>query len=251
MPRGFKKGTNTKKEEKDLDIEKLETEIKRLKRLVYYDELTGILNRRGFYEDAGRMFNYVYSKHGITYNRQSDKLPFSVIFIDIDNFKKVNDKYGHEEGDKVLKHVAKVMKFVLRGNDIYARWGGEEFVIALPQASKETAVRIAEKLCNAFADSEVELGGQKEKVTMSVGIVMHSNEKNLDQMIKKADHAMYKAKKNGKNQVVTFTHGEEEVGYFLKMFRLVKTLNKKEKESVLNIKENKEKILKKKRIPSI
>lgn len=243
MPKKLSKKIET--DNKDLDIENLEIEITRLKRLVYYDELAGILNRRGFNEEAGRLFKYIYSKHGLVVNRQSDRLQFSVIFIDIDNFKKVNDIYGHNEGDKVLKHTARIMKSILRENDIYARWGGEEFVVALPQANKETAVRVAEKLCNAFADSEIELGGRVEKVTMSVGIVMHSDETTLHQMIQKADQAMYKAKKNGKNQVVTFTHGEEEVGYFLKMFHLVKNLNNKEE------KETKSKFSKNKRIPSI
>lgn len=217
---------------KDLNIKNLETEIARLKKLVYFDELTKILNRRGFEEEAGRIFRYVYSRHSLSFNRKTDRLPFSVIFIDIDNFKKVNDKYGHEEGDKVLRHTAKVMKTVLREDDIYARWGGEEFVVAIPQVSKNIAVRIAEKLCNAFADSYVELDGRREQVTMSVGIVMHSDENNLNEMIKKADEAMYKAKRNGKNQVVVFTRGKEEVGYFLKMFHLVKNLRKEDKITV-------------------
>lgn len=243
MPRKSLKDIELNK--KDLDIEKLEIEIARLKNLVYRDELTGVLNRRGFMEDAGKMFRYIYSKHGLTTNRQSDKLPFSVVFIDIDNFKKINDTYGHDEGDKVLKHTARVMRNILRESDVYARWGGEEFVVALPQANKNTAVRVAEKLCNAFAESEVELGGNIEKVTMSVGIVMHSNETNLEEMIERADQAMYKAKKNGKNQVVTFTHGEEEVGYLLKMFHLVKNINKEKKEKEIID------IPKPKRIPSI
>lgn len=242
---------------KDLNIKNLETEIARLKKLVYFDELTKILNRRGFEEEAGRIFRYVYSRHSLSFNRKTDRLPFSVIFIDIDNFKKINDKYGHEEGDKVLRHTAKVMKTVLRGDDIYARWGGEEFVVAIPQVSKNIAVRIAEKLCNAFADSHVELDGKKEQVTMSVGIVMHSNESDLNEMIKKADEAMYKAKRNGKNQVVVFTHGEEEIGYFLKMFHLVKSLGKedeiKDEQNIKKVKTDKitTRQIKTRRIPSI
>ncbi len=232
-----------RKSKKDLDIEKLELEIIRLQTLVYRDELTGLLNRRGFNEEAGKMFRYVYSRHGLKNNRESDSLPFSVIFIDIDNFKKINDKYGHDEGDKVLRHMAKVMKMILRDSDIYARWGGEEFVVVLPQSSKKTAVKVAEKLCNAFADSEIKLGGSIEQVTMSVGIVMHNNENTLHQMIEKADQAMYKAKKNGKNQVVTFMHGDEKVNYFLKLFHLVRILTSED--------EDKLKINKKKRVPSI
>lgn len=211
-----------KKLEKGLSVKQLEVEIARLKNLVYRDELTGMLNRRGFNEEAGRVFKYIYSKHGLSLSRQGDTLPFSIVFIDIDDFKKVNDKYGHDEGDKVLKHTAKVMDRILRKNDIYARWGGEEFVVALPQSNKETAVKVAEKLCNAFADSKIKLGGKPVQVTMSVGIVMHSDETTLPQMIEKADQAMYKAKKKGKNQVVTFTHGEEEDNYFLKLLHLVK-----------------------------
>lgn len=213
----------TKKSTKEiLDIKHLEAEIARLKNLVYRDDLTGMLNRRGFNEEAGKVFKYMYSKHGLSLNRQGDTLPFSIVFIDIDDFKKVNDKYGHDEGDKVLKHTAKIMGRILRKNDIYARWGGEEFVVALPQSNKKTAVKVAEKLCNAFADSKIKLGGKPVQVTMSVGIVMHSNEINLHQMIEKADQAMYKAKKRGKNQVVTFTHGEEETSYLLKLLHLVR-----------------------------
>lgn len=207
-----------------LDIKQLEAEIKRLKTLVYRDDLTGMLNRRGFSEEAGGMFNHLYSKHNPTQNKRIDTMPFGVIFIDIDDFKKVNDKYGHDEGDKVLKHTAKVMNRVLRDNDIYARWGGEEFVVALPQSSKKSSVRVAEKLCNALAESKINLDGNIEKITMSVGIVMHSDETSLDEMIEKADRAMYKAKKKGKNQVVTFTHGEEESSYFLKLLHLVKSI---------------------------
>lgn len=235
----------TKKTKKDLDIEKLEIEIMRLKNLVYRDELTGLLNRRGFNEEAGKIFKYVYSKHGLKNNRQSDSLPFSVIFIDIDNFKKINDKYGHDEGDKVLKHTAKIMRLILRDSDIYARWGGEEFVVALPQSSKNTAVRVAEKLCNAFADSEIKLGNDIKQVTMSVGIVMHNDESTLYQMIEKADQAMYKAKKKGKNQVVTFTHGSEEVSYFLKLFHLVRILTREGEEK------KEKKTIKKRIVPSI
>lgn len=217
-----KKLSQAKPKKEDINVKHLEAEIARLKGLVYRDELTGMLNRRGFNEEAGKVFKYMYSKHGLSLSRQGDTLPFSIVFIDIDDFKKVNDKYGHDEGDKVLKHTAKVMGRILRKNDIYARWGGEEFVVALPQANKKTAVKVAEKLCNAFADSKIKLGGKSVQVTMSVGIVMHSDEINLHQMIEKADQAMYKAKKRGKNQVVTFTHGKEEDNYFLKLLHLVK-----------------------------
>ncbi len=210
------------------EIKKLEKEIKRLQKLVYYDELTGILNRRGFKEEAERVFqtNAFFGKR----KEKRYQIPFSIIFIDIDNFKKVNDTYGHDEGDKVLKHTAKILGESLRKNDIFARWGGEEFVVALYGADKNTSVKVAEKICNRCADTEVHIGNERKKVTMSVGIVSHYDEDNIHQMIEKADQAMYEAKEKGKNQVVVFLRGKQKTSYFMDLLHLVKgTAPKEEK----------------------
>lgn len=191
------------------EIRKLEGEIRRLKKLVYYDELTDILNRRGFKEEAEKIFGDIYpdGRKG-SEKRVAPKLPFSVIFIDLDNFKKVNDKYGHDAGDMVLKNTAKTLKHHLRKNDIYARWGGEEFVVALPKITEPIAEKIAEKLRQKIETREVNIGkNRKIRITISIGIVMHHNENTLSGMIENADMAMYKAKKKGKNRAEMFKHG--------------------------------------------
>lgn len=191
---------------KEREIKKLEAEIKRLKKLVYYDELTGLLNRRGFKEEVEEIFLATSLRRNGEEKRTAAQLPFSIVFVDLDDFKKINDTYGHEEGDKVLKHAAKILKRLLRKNDIYARWGGEEFVVALPNATKRIAKEIAEKLRSGIEKSKISLGGKKVTVTMSVGIVMHNHENHLLELIEKADKAMYKAKKSGKNRTVVFVH---------------------------------------------
>lgn len=175
------------------DIEKLETELEHLKKLVYYDELTGILNRRGFTEEAGKAFRAISFGRAAIERRIGFQIPFSVLFIDLDDFKKLNDTRGHEAGDKALKKVAEILRAGLRASDIFGRWGGEEFAVALLGANVDVAKNVAEKLRRDI----VEAG-----LSASIGVASYQKEKSLAELIDFADKAMYQAKKKGKNRVM-------------------------------------------------
>ncbi len=175
------------------DIEKLEIELERLKKLVFYDELTGLLNRRGFAEEAGRAFRAVSFGRAAIERRIGFQIPFSVLFVDLDDFKKLNDAQGHEAGDKALKKVAGILRAGLRASDIFGRWGGEEFVVALLGATGEAARAVAEKLRRDIVGAGL---------SASIGAASYRKEKSLAELIDFADKAMYQAKKGGKNRVI-------------------------------------------------
>ena len=128
---------------------------------------------------------------------------FSLIIIDIDFFKKFNDKYGHQAGDAVLKHVAKTLKSCVRSEDFVCRYGGEEMTIILNNTNKETAVNIAEKICKTIASKQYELSPDLEvQITISLGVSTYpTNGKTPTELIEYADKCLYKAKENGRNQV--------------------------------------------------
>jgi two-component system cell cycle response regulator len=121
--------------------------------------------------------------------------PYAMIMIDIDYFKKINDTYGHLKGDEVLKHFAKIIKSVIRKNDYLIRYGGEEFLIILPEANKEIALKILQKIKFKLLTSDFDI-----KYTFSAGVA----DENLEffEKIKLADERLYKAKRNGRNQFV-------------------------------------------------
>jgi diguanylate cyclase (GGDEF)-like protein len=175
----------------------LEKEIKRLKKLVYLDALTNVYNRRGFLEIGGNYFKSFREDKGK--RRKNEIASLAFIFLDIDDFKKINDKYGHQRGDRALKQLAKFLKLTFRKTDLIGRWGGEEFVILLVNVSKVNAQRITQKLCQVIFQTKI-VGLH---LTVSVGLIVPKKEKTLAVIINKADKLMYQAKKRGKNQVVT------------------------------------------------
>ncbi len=184
------------------DLEKLHQELERLKGLVFYDHLTGVLNRLGFKEEAEKVLRAVAFGRTAIERRFSFQIPFSIIFLDIDDFKKVNDTYGHQAGDQVLKEVAEVLRIRLRESDVFGRWGGEEFVAALLGANLDATKKVAEDLRAELEKREMVTDGQTIKVTISLGVAGYGHEKNLEEIISKADQAMYQAKHAGKNRVV-------------------------------------------------
>lgn len=186
------------------NIVALEAELERLTRLVYYDELTGILNHRGFLEEAGKTFRKISFGETPLERRLGLQIPFSLIFIDLDDFKKINDTYGHEIGDLALKSISVVLAEQLRSNDIFARWGGEEFVVALLGADSNATKIAAEKLRRAIETKKLLVDSKSLRITASFGIKTYEKEKNLLDLINSADKAMYEAKKTGKNRVVVF-----------------------------------------------
>ncbi len=186
------------------DMGKLVAELERLRKLVYYDELTGVLNRRGFQEEAGKVFQAVSLGRTELERRIQHQIPFSIVFLDIDDFKHINDRYGHAAGDRALREVAVMAQKHLRSGDLIGRWGGEEFVIALVGADRSIAKAVAEKLRSFISEVKFPLDGETVQLTASLGVVQYGSERSLLDLIGNADKAMYQAKQEGKNRVIVF-----------------------------------------------
>lgn len=152
------------------------------------------------------LYNHRYFQEQMILNIETAKRyenNFSLILIDIDFFKKFNDKFGHQSGDAVLKQVAQTLKKNVRSTDIVCRYGGEEMSIILSNTNNEEAIRTAEKLCSAVAERIFDLANnQKEHVTISLGVATYpQNGETSQALIEHADKGLYKAKENGRNQV--------------------------------------------------
>ncbi|MDQ7042756.1 MAG: diguanylate cyclase [Sulfurimonas sp.] len=164
----------------------------KIKNMAMTDQLTGLHNRLYFYEAGVKIM------HNITRAGQKSALAM----IDIDNFKSVNDTYGHEAGDKALIHVAHTMKKALRRSDVLVRFGGEEFVILLPNCSHDQALKVMQKVCDLVASSPVYIGNDINlNITISIGVTSAVDD--VDRMLETADKYMYEAKQTGKNRVVS------------------------------------------------
>jgi diguanylate cyclase (GGDEF)-like protein len=161
-----------------------------------YDSLTGVCNRKKLVEILKKELY-----RAKRYNR-----PLSVLLLDIDDFKKINDTYGHNFGDNVLKDFAKIIRMSIRATDYIGRWGGEEFIVLLPETDKKNAVAVAEKIRTLTENYFEEV--YEKKITVSIGLAdfRNLNKENIDylisELIEMADRALYKAKKTGKNKVV-------------------------------------------------
>ena len=162
-------------------------------KLATTDGLTGLYNHRYFQE---QMLNTL--EHAKRYETE-----FSLIIIDIDYFKKFNDSFGHQCGDRVLRHVAQTLKKNVRATDIVCRYGGEEMSIILPNIGRQDAIFTAEKLCKTIAEQNIHTNNDKTaKVTISLGVATYPQDAQTTQdLIKIADDRLYKAKENGRNQV--------------------------------------------------
>lgn len=165
---------------------------KKLEELSRKDPLTGLSNRRDILEKIDYQVKLF----------KRTKEPFALILGDLDNFKQINDIYGHNCGDMVLREVALKMVKLLRGQDTVARWGGEEFLILLPRTNREGARLIAERLRKALSETEFECDGNKIRVSISFGVTVYDySEDDINIYLKKADEALYLCKASGKNQV--------------------------------------------------
>lgn len=153
------------------------------------DPLTMLANRLHF--------KMVY-QHTVNIARRTEK-PLGVIFFDIDHFKNVNDQYGHLQGDMILKQIASIVRQRTRKSDIIARWGGEEFVLLLPDTSLDEAINVAEMLRRAIDTEEFETVGN---VTCSFGVAILEENEEGEALLKRADERLYEAKENGRNKVV-------------------------------------------------
>lgn len=183
----------TKLEEQKEEIQKLRKELRKVKEEANIDPLTGLRNRRSF-ERALSEFFRDFKKFGY---------PFSVIMIDLDNFKQINDTYGHLAGDKVLREVGNILRNYLRAKDVVARTGGEEFTIILPGITKDEAVLVAERLRKVIANHTIEHEDKKISVTASFGVAeMREGLENPEDLIREVDERLYEAKRTGKDKVV-------------------------------------------------
>ncbi len=166
--------------------------FEKVKNMAMTDQLTGLHNRTYFYDAGVKVLEML----------QRAKQPLAIAMIDIDNFKKINDTYGHEVGDRALIHVASTITEALRKSDIFVRFGGEEFVILLPNCSHENALKTTNKICKIVADSTFTIDKQTSiQITISIGVATKTD--TVDNMLNTADKLMYQAKQNGKNRVYT------------------------------------------------
>lgn len=161
--------------------------------LAHRDPLTGLNNRRGFVDQALPVWSTAARKFR----------PLSAILLDIDHFKHINDRHGHAAGDRVLVEVADRLSAACRAGDIVARWGGEEFVMLLPETRGEQACALAERLREVFAQAPVPLGdGRSAAFTASFGVAVRAGAMSLEELLRAADSALYAAKDAGRDRVV-------------------------------------------------
>jgi diguanylate cyclase (GGDEF)-like protein len=156
------------------------------------DPLTGISNRRAFLQDGE-----------VRLRRQTvDPRPIAVMLLDLDNFKSINDRFGHAIGDRVLQRFAEVASNCMRRADLFGRLGGEEFAAVLVDATRERAVAVAEQIRATFAAASCEVDGRPVVATVSIGVVIsHDAVLDISALLAQADHALYRAKDNGRNRI--------------------------------------------------
>lgn len=175
-------------ESRRIELEKLvQSRTADLDRAARTDFLTELSNRRNILERATAI--------------EATGEPYGVILGDIDNFKRLNDELGHDAGDSALRHVADILRENVRKSDIPARWGGEEFLILLPETDASTATAAAERIRQALNSSAWIWEGRSRFVTMTLGVTVSKTSEALDTVIRRADEALLEAKRDGKNRV--------------------------------------------------
>lgn len=170
----------------------LEEARAKLQRLAITDELTQTFNRRHFMEVA----------EGVFLQAQRGREPFSVVLLDADDFKQVNDAHGHLVGDEVLRQLAENIRKSIRKHDLLARYGGEEFIVLLPDTHLEEALEVARRIHEAILRNPAQVGDKPLKVTVSMGVsTFEPTMQSLDEVLSLADKAQYQAKHTGKNRI--------------------------------------------------
>ncbi len=157
------------------------------------DALTGLLNRAGIYLRINALASHLLR----------EQRAFGLLLLDLDYFKSINDKFGHQVGDRVLTIIAGTLQSNLRGYDSCARWGGEEFLVVLPDVTEESMLAVAQKLLSGIRTLTIPDEGI-ENLTVSIGCYLCTRPEAVDESIRKADSAMYKAKSQGRNQLVVY-----------------------------------------------
>lgn len=168
-------------------------EATELKTLVITDPLTGLFNMRHFEETLEKELE----------RTQRTELPTGLIMVDLDFFKKINDNWGHEVGNLVLKKTSEVIQKNTRALDIHCRYGGEEFAVICPSSDLLMTLQVANRIHESIANLDLDIDGKSLKVTASLGIAIqqHGSTDNPSQLIQRADAQLYKAKEQGRNQV--------------------------------------------------
>ncbi len=175
-------------------------EMKRLTLLATTDKLTGAFTKKYYDEKFSELID----------NSKNTNNSFSVLMLDIDKFKSINDNFGHQKGDIVLREVSQRIKSSIRSTDVFARYGGEEFIVILKDTNKKEASLVGEKIRKNVSNLKIE--GIKNSITISVGIALYpSNSKFKDDLVKKADQALYHAKQTGRNRVSIYNSEMEGV----------------------------------------
>ena len=172
--------------------------LQRAKLLSETDELTGLFNTRGFAIAANRLFG-----QALRYER-----PASVLMIDSDNLKRVNDAYGHEAGNRLLCQLARAIQTELRATDVPARYGGDEFIVLLPETPAKGAMDVAERIRAAICSAPLALEGKAVASSVSIGLACFPEDgRTLDTLAARADRALYAAKQRGRNCVARYVPG--------------------------------------------
>ncbi|OIR15873.1 response regulator PleD [mine drainage metagenome] len=179
-------------DEADARIKELELELEQVSELVREDQLTGALNRRGLDETIEREIK----------RAERGKSAVSVALLDIDNFKQLNDSLGHQAGDRALKHLTQVIKETLRPADSIGRYGGEEFLIVLPDTDLAAGIEAMQRLQRDLTKKFFLHNNERILVTFSAGVALRRENEDNEDLVGRADKAMYKAKQTGKNRVV-------------------------------------------------
>ncbi|HWH47441.1 MAG TPA: GGDEF domain-containing protein [Burkholderiales bacterium] len=169
--------------------------VDKIKQVSDTDELTGLYNMRAFSAMLQRSF-----KQAVRYGH-----PLSVVMIDSDNLKQVNDAHGHEAGNRLLQHLVRCIREQLRGSDVMARFGGDEFILLLPETNNKGALEMSERIRKSVELSRFSVREGDTNVTASLGVASYPEDGgNLDVILEKADKAMYRAKQKGRNRVVSY-----------------------------------------------
>jgi diguanylate cyclase (GGDEF)-like protein len=174
----------------------------KMRELASHDSLTGLLSRHAFFENGNSYISLA----------KRDKNMFSVVMIDLDHFKSINDKYGHQAGDAVLKLFSDVVNSVSRNSDIIGRLGGEEFGLVLPSTGSSEAVEFSQRLHQAIAKAVLKYKSDLIQYTVSIGCASYraDSDETLDDLLANADIALYQAKNSGRNGTAVFGDQDEQ-----------------------------------------
>jgi len=162
-----------------------------LKDIAKTDKLTSLYNRNNFDLIFEELFN----------SQRKDEKNLTILLFDVDNFKKINDEFGHLVGDKVLIEIANIFKSTFRNSDTLVRWGGDEFVALLPKIKKEKAYQLTNKLSENINKSKILHSLTNQVITISAGLRSKEEEKSKEELFSKVDNNLYKAKQKGKNTI--------------------------------------------------